>query len=227
MLGKPLLVCAGIEGEALSLSLLMVFFIGRGFATWVSRKLEGPTQSLRFAVGTDSRISSLAMRCSFEAGVASKGCSVANCGLATTPAMFFSCVATGHMYDGGVMITASHLPFNRNGLKFFTRHGGAHLVAPRPESAVPATAVRTPAPTSTDPFPAPATAVRTSSPLVLSLQCPPQRCAPQRRRRPCRCAPPTAVSTAPVSTPSGARYGSAQCAPPRPRPCLLSYNKRI
>jgi phosphomannomutase len=39
--------------------------------------------------------------------------------------MFFSCVATGHMYDGGVMITASHLPFNRNGLKFFTKHGGA------------------------------------------------------------------------------------------------------
>ena len=64
-------------------------------------------------------------RCSFEAGVASKGGSIANCGLATTPAMFFSCVATGHMYDGGVMVTASHLPWNRNGLKFFTNHGGA------------------------------------------------------------------------------------------------------
>lgn len=38
--------------------------------------------------------------------------------------MFFSCVATGHLYDGGVMATASHLPYNRNGLKFFTKHGG-------------------------------------------------------------------------------------------------------
>lgn len=64
-------------------------------------------------------------RCAFETGVASKGASIANCGLATTPAMFFSCVATGHQYDGGVMATASHLPFNRNGLKFFTKHGGA------------------------------------------------------------------------------------------------------
>ena len=30
----------------------------------------------------------------------------------------------GHEYDGGVMITASHLPYNRNGLKFFTKDGG-------------------------------------------------------------------------------------------------------
>lgn len=71
-----------------------------------------------------------AHRCAFETGVASKGASVANCGLATTPAMFFSCVATGHQYDGGVMATASHLPFNRNGLKFFTKHGG---LQPAPE----------------------------------------------------------------------------------------------
>ena len=27
-------------------------------------------------------------------------------------------------FDGSVMITASHLPFNRNGLKFFTIDGG-------------------------------------------------------------------------------------------------------
>lgn len=114
----------GVEGEAVNLSLLTVFFIARGFATWLSRKLELPTQSLRVAVGRDSRISGLAMRCAFEAGLASKGASIADCGLATTPAMFFSCIATGYMYDGGVMITASHLPFNRNGMKFFTRHGG-------------------------------------------------------------------------------------------------------
>ncbi len=31
---------------------------------------------------------------------------------------------TGYEYDGAVMITASHLPYNRNGFKFFTRDGG-------------------------------------------------------------------------------------------------------
>ena len=30
----------------------------------------------------------------------------------------------GYEYDGGIIITASHLPFNRNGFKFFTKEGG-------------------------------------------------------------------------------------------------------
>ena len=33
------------------------------------------------------------------------------------------CIA-GYEYDGGIIITASHLPFNRNGFKFFTKEGG-------------------------------------------------------------------------------------------------------
>ncbi|MFM7613386.1 MAG: phosphomannomutase/phosphoglucomutase, partial [Synechococcales cyanobacterium] len=35
-----------------------------------------------------------------------------------------STVTPGFNCDAGVMITASHLPFNRNGLKFFTTQGG-------------------------------------------------------------------------------------------------------
>ncbi|CAN0492649.1 unnamed protein product, partial [Discosporangium mesarthrocarpum] len=35
-----------------------------------------------------------------------------------------TCVTPEHDYDGAVMITASHLPSNRNGLKFFTKAGG-------------------------------------------------------------------------------------------------------
>jgi hypothetical protein len=54
---------AGVEGEKINLTLLMVFFIARGYATWLSRKLEVPTQSLRVSIGTDSRISGLAVRC--------------------------------------------------------------------------------------------------------------------------------------------------------------------
>ena len=39
--------------------------------------------------------------------------------------MFMSTVLPGFGYDAAVMITASHLPWNRNGLKFFTAAGGA------------------------------------------------------------------------------------------------------
>ena len=38
--------------------------------------------------------------------------------------MFMSTITDGFNCDGAIMLTASHLPFNRNGLKFFTPQGG-------------------------------------------------------------------------------------------------------
>ena len=38
--------------------------------------------------------------------------------------MFMSTVFEDIKADGAVMVTASHLPYNRNGLKFFTPDGG-------------------------------------------------------------------------------------------------------
>ena len=45
-------------------------------------------------------------------------------GLCTTPACFMSCITAGYAYDASIMLTASHLPWNRNGCKFFTQKGG-------------------------------------------------------------------------------------------------------
>ncbi|XP_052312400.1 uncharacterized protein LOC7468417 isoform X3 [Populus trichocarpa] len=48
--------------------------------------------------------------------------------LASTPAMFNSTLTEDEAFlcpvDGAIMITASHLPYNRNGFKFFTNAGG-------------------------------------------------------------------------------------------------------
>lgn len=44
--------------------------------------------------------------------------------MASTPAMFMSTIDKNLQVDGAVMVTASHLPWNRNGLKFFTADGG-------------------------------------------------------------------------------------------------------
>ncbi|CAN4114229.1 unnamed protein product [Withania somnifera] len=48
--------------------------------------------------------------------------------LASTPAMFNSTLTVNEEFscpvDGSIMITASHLPYNRNGFKFFTSAGG-------------------------------------------------------------------------------------------------------
>lgn len=81
---------------------------------------EHPT----LAVGTDSRLSGPELKKAFIEGATAVGLTVYDCGLASTPAMFMTTVDDRQPVTGGVMITASHLPFNRNGIKFFTRDGG-------------------------------------------------------------------------------------------------------
>ncbi len=58
------------------------------------------------------------------AGITAVGSQVYDVAMASTPAMFMSTVTPGFECDGAIMMTASHLPFNRNGLKFFTSQGG-------------------------------------------------------------------------------------------------------
>ena len=101
-----------------------MFHIGASFAEWLAKQRNTSLTSLKVSVGADPRLSSPMMSASLVAGLASKGVSVAQFGIATTPAMFMSCVMDGYNYDGAVMITASHLPVNRNGAKFFTEAGG-------------------------------------------------------------------------------------------------------
>jgi len=112
----------GIEGQHVNLTETVCRDIGRGFAVWLQKKAG--KNDLRVAVGRDSRLSGEAL-CNWicEAMVAA-GIQVTNFGMASTPAMFMSTVTEGYAFDGSVMITASHLPFNRNGFKFFTAGGG-------------------------------------------------------------------------------------------------------
>ncbi len=112
----------GIDGQHINLTETVCKDIGRGFALWLCERTGKKT--LRVAVGRDSRLSGPAL-CDWicEAMVA-QGLEVTNFGMASTPAMFMSTVTEGFRFDGSVMITASHLPFNRNGFKFFTENGG-------------------------------------------------------------------------------------------------------
>ena len=81
-------------------------------------------EELRIAVGRDSRLSGPSLQRAVLTGLVTMGAVAADCGMASTPAMFMATVLPGCDFDGAVMITASHLPQNRNGLKFFTREGG-------------------------------------------------------------------------------------------------------
>ena len=79
---------------------------------------------LRIAVGHDSRISAGALKKAIFSALTYAGCVAVDCSLASTPAMFMATVFPETKMDGTIMITASHLPFNRNGMKFFTKEGG-------------------------------------------------------------------------------------------------------
>ena len=112
----------GIEGQHVNLTEKVCRDIGRGFALWLKAKTH--KDNLRVAVGRDSRLSGPALCTWICEAMVEAGIHVTNFGMASTPAMFMSTVTEGYLFDGSVMITASHLPFNRNGFKFFTAGGG-------------------------------------------------------------------------------------------------------
>mmetsp|Transcript_12649 Transcript_12649/g.16453 ORF Transcript_12649/g.16453 Transcript_12649/m.16453 type:complete len:601 (+) Transcript_12649:171-1973(+) len=110
--------------------------LGRGFARWLSlQKLrhwqdkdpdppKKPEDHLRVSVGMDPRITSESISEALCQGLMAEGAEVKHFGLASTPAMFKSCITPGFDFDAGIMVTASHLPFDRNGMKMFTKEGG-------------------------------------------------------------------------------------------------------
>ena len=98
--------------------------IARAFAVWLAQRTGRPAAELTIAVARDSRLSGPSLQRAVLTGLTAMGATAADCGMASTPAMFMATVLPGCGFDGAVMITASHLPQNRNGLKFFTAAGG-------------------------------------------------------------------------------------------------------
>lgn len=109
-------------GEEVNLTDEAIEKMAAGFALWLSAHARKGPSGLTVAVGHDSRISAGRIQAAVTRALTAAGVKVMDCGLASTPAMFMTTVDLG--CDGSVQITASHHPFQRNGLKFFTRDGG-------------------------------------------------------------------------------------------------------
>ncbi|WP_182187553.1 phosphomannomutase/phosphoglucomutase [Pectinatus frisingensis] len=114
----------GVEGEPVTLTGEYVNRITAAFIKWFADKSGKAASDLKIAVGHDSRISAPALKEQVLKAIIGSGAQAYDCSLATTPAMYMSLVYDQTKFDGSIMITASHLPFNRNGLKFFTIDGG-------------------------------------------------------------------------------------------------------
>ena len=115
----------GVPGEPVTLTPEAANRIAAGFVRLLAEKTGKKPEELQIAVGHDSRISALAIKDCVLTGLTYRGAHGIDCVLASTPAMFMSTIFEDTAADGSIMITASHLPHNRNGLKFFTAAGGA------------------------------------------------------------------------------------------------------
>ena len=114
--------CEGVKGEEINLTDDVVKGSSKGFIKFISEKSGKKPSELLLSVGHDSRITGEHIASLVIEEFTKAGARVLDCGLATTPSMFMTTVDLN--CDGAVEITASHHPFNRNGLKFFTPDGG-------------------------------------------------------------------------------------------------------
>lgn len=111
-------------GKKVNLTPNVTKLIAYGFVRLLEKKINKKSENLKIAVGMDSRISGPSLKMTVIEGLSNLGCSVYDCSMATTPAMFMTTVLDDYNCDGSIMITASHLPYYYNGLKFFTKEGG-------------------------------------------------------------------------------------------------------
>ena len=75
----------------------------------------------RILIGKDTRLSGYMFEDALAAGICSMGVDVIHVGPMPTPALAF--LTSDMRCDAGVMITASHNPYQDNGIKFFGRDG--------------------------------------------------------------------------------------------------------
>ncbi len=110
------------EDSEVTLTIEAIIDITKAYLKWLSAKTG--KKVLNIAVGNDVRISCEAIYSAVQKAVVESGCNLFYCGVSTTPSMFMLLKDGEWKCDGSIMITASHLPFDRNGLKFFTPDGG-------------------------------------------------------------------------------------------------------
>lgn len=111
----------GVEGQPLELTNDRVDRMAKGFFAWL-KKRNPDKEKLVISLGHDSRVSAPRLSECVKNALVSCGAEVIFTSLSSTPAMFMTTQLLG--CDGAIQLTASHHPFNKNGLKFFAKNGG-------------------------------------------------------------------------------------------------------
>ena len=110
----------GIRGVVnAGLDARLAFQVGMA-AAYVMAEAKGGGQP-RFTIGKDTRISSDLLEGALVAGLCSAGADVLHLGVIPTPAVAW--ITVDAKADAGIVISASHNPFEHNGIKIFDHRG--------------------------------------------------------------------------------------------------------
>ena len=109
----------GIRGVAgAELDAELAFKAGRAAATVLAQEGQGRSQVI---IARDTRISCDMLEAALAAGLCSAGADVTLLGVLPTPAAAYLTIRSGA--SAGVVISASHNPFEHNGIKLFGKNG--------------------------------------------------------------------------------------------------------
>jgi phosphoglucosamine mutase len=109
----------GIRGEAnrYPMNAAIAFSVGQA----VTHVLKRPHHKPRLIIGKDTRISGYMLESSLEAGITSMGGIPYLVGVLPTPGIAF--ITQSMRADAGIVISASHNPYQDNGVKIFSGNG--------------------------------------------------------------------------------------------------------
>ena len=95
--------------------------LGRAIAFLVKQQKADKGHSPRIVIGKDTRLSGYMIENALASGICSMGVNVLLVGPLPTPGIAF--ITTGMRADAGLVISASHNPFQDNGIKIFSKSG--------------------------------------------------------------------------------------------------------
>lgn len=124
--------------------------LAAAFVYWLGTSLN--KTNLKIAIGRDSRLTGENFSKVIVHALRACGVELFDCGMISTPTAFMLTQFPSMKVDGSIMITASHHPFDINGLKFFTAEGGINsqqldeIIAlaekgEKPRASVPSTVI--------------------------------------------------------------------------------------
>lgn len=112
----------GIRGEVGHFPIVPDFVLRLGYAAGkVLATQEHQHDRPAVLIGKDTRVSGYLLEAALEAGFSAAGVDVMLCGPMPTPAVAYLTKAL--RLSAGVVISASHNPYQDNGIKFFSAHG--------------------------------------------------------------------------------------------------------